>query len=148
MKFYIFFRLYYVSQEKRQRSDNCCQCLIQPSERQFAITFSFFGILAVLIFFILTWIYGFDFGGAFGKACLKPDDTFQMKTFGTFGKIWAFAGFVIFVNILGILVSSSLYFWLRIQDNSMLRNAKVGIIAIFINLNSESRLNNYKYKRN
>ena len=52
-------------------------------------------------------------------------------SFGTFGKIWAFAGFVIFVNVLGILVSSSLYFWLKIQDNSMLKNAKVSILAMF-----------------
>ena len=124
-------RLYYVSQEKRQGSNNYCKCLIQPSERQFAHVSSFFGILAVLIFFLLTWIYGFDFGGAFGKACLNPDDIFQMKTFGTFGKIWAFAGFLIFVNILGILVSSSLYFWLKMQDNSMLKNAKVSILSIF-----------------
>ena len=127
----MYFRLYYVSQEKRQGSNKFSQCLIQLSERQFAIASSFCGILAVLTFFILTWIYGFDFGGAFGKACLNPNDTFQMKTFGTFGKIWAFAGFVIFVNILGILVSSSLYFWLKIQDNSMLKNAKVSILAMF-----------------
>ena len=122
--FYIF-RLYYVSQEKRQRSDSCCQCLLWPSERSFAIATSIVCILAVFLFFALTWIFGFDFGGAFGKACINPDDTFQMKSFGTFGKIWVFAGFCVVVNIVGILVSSSLYFWLKMRDTSMLKDAKV-----------------------
>ena len=119
------FRLYYVSKEKREGLENSWKCIISPSERVFAIVSSFICLLAVVTFFALTWIYGFDIGGAFGKACLYPDATFKMKTFGTFGKIWIFAGICVVVNLVGILVSTALYFWLKLQDNSMLKNAKV-----------------------
>ena len=121
----IIFRLYYVSQEKREGLQSSWKCLIRPSERIFAILSSVICVLGVFMFFALTWIFGFDIGGAFGKACLDPNAAFKMKTFGTFGKIWVFAGICVAVNIVGIFVSSALYIWLKRQATSMLKNRKV-----------------------
>ena len=61
-------------------------------------------------------MFGFDFGGSFGKACLRPDDTYHLNTFETFGHIWVFAGIVLATNVLGIILCACLYIWLKLEE--------------------------------
>ena len=82
-------------------------------------------------------MYGFDIGGSFGKACLRPDDTYPLRTFETFGKIWVFAGICIAVNVVGVVLSGSLYVWLKLEEGeSTLIATKVGIFLAVLNLDN------------
>ena len=118
-------RLYFVSQENRQESTRCASWVTRPSERAFSLVSSALCVMVVFAFFISTWMFGFNYGGSFGKACLHPDDIFPLRTFETFGTIWVFGGIIVGVNLLGILFSASLYFWLKFQDKSTLITTKV-----------------------
>ena len=114
-----------MTKEKTQGSGRYPSCFIEQAESIFAIGSSAICIFLVFMFFILTWIFGFDDGGAFGKACLYPDEVFKLNTFGTFGRIWAFGAVIVGVNILGIILSVSLYVWLKVEDTNTLITTQV-----------------------
>ena len=112
-----------MSKEKTQGSSRYPFCFIEQTERTFAIGSSIICVFLVVLFFIFTWIFGFD--GKAGEACLYPDKVFKLSTFGTFGRIWAFGAVIVGVNILGIIFSASLYVWLKVQDSNTLITTKV-----------------------